>query len=66
MDIRGINPLYTEQPEVFWALFDAAAPSVEMLMREFPEMTQEDAEAAFALWEGIPQSPKTEKQGTAK
>ena len=45
LKITGLNPLYTDHYEIFWALMDAPdngpdQPSAELIMRKFPEKTQ--------------------------
>jgi hypothetical protein len=62
--IKGLNPLYRDFPEVFWLLFEAPetgpdAPSVELLIRKFPEMDKAEAERLFGQWQFKKENPKT-------
>lgn len=69
-DLKGLNPLYTEHPEIFWVLFDADEPTVETLLREFPSMSEATAQTMLDYWNGSTTTERfksqTQKQGEAK
>ena len=69
-DLKGLNPLYTEHPKVFWVLFDADEPTVETLLREFPSMSKSTAQTMLDYWNGSSTiesfKSKTQTQGETK
>lgn len=51
-ELKRINPLYQEHPDVFWTLFDADQPSVDLILATYPSISREKAEKLFRQWEG--------------